>query len=118
MTLPLEWPSRNVVDRMHWSRRGALRKAAEGVLTTHGLCWPDVPGGESELVLTRILGRGQRLYDDDNLVGGAKQLIDAMVRCGWFADDSPAHLSVVCRQDASRRAAGPAVRAQVRRRAG
>jgi hypothetical protein len=33
--------------------------------------------------------RGQRRYDDDNLRGGAKPILDALRAHGWLVNDSP-----------------------------
>jgi hypothetical protein len=109
-TLPVDWPSRNKLDKMHWAARGRLRKDYSEMLMLMGLCRQHSTfTGRAKLVLTRVLGRGQRLFDEDNLAGGAKQMIDAMVRCGWFKDDSPTYLSVEFKQVSGRRQSGPAV---------
>lgn len=40
--------------------------------------------------VTRILGKGQRLWDTSSgLRGNYKELEDALVDMGWFHDDSP-----------------------------
>lgn len=40
------------------------------------------------VTLTRIIGPGQRAYDRDNLVGGAKLIVDAMVLERLLLNDS------------------------------
>ena len=40
------------------------------------------------IVITRIIGSRERAYDYDNLVGGAKALVDAMTRAGLVVDDA------------------------------
>jgi len=64
-----------------------------------------------DLTLTRILGPGQRFWDADSVLrGGAKELIDAMVACGWFHDDGPKWIRrAIGLQDNARRQDGPAV---------
>lgn len=116
LTLPLDLPSRNQIDVMHWSARHRLRQEFEDALSLAGVCFEaNTRQGRWLLTITRLLGRRQRVFDDDNAVGGAKQLIDALVRCGWFVDDGPDFLVVRVAQDAGDRAAGPAVRLQVER---
>ena len=47
------------------------------------------------LVVMRVLGKRQKLWDDDSVLrGSAKQLIDSLVACGWFVDDKPKWLKV------------------------
>lgn len=61
------------------------------------------------LTITRVLGKGQRLFDADSLGrGNAKELVDAIVAVGFLPDDGPAHVHAVdYRQDATRRRSGP-----------
>lgn len=52
------------------------------------------PGGQlprtpKRVVITRYWAKRQRAFDHANLVGGAKPLVDAMVRVGLLVDDSP-----------------------------
>jgi hypothetical protein len=47
------------------------------------------------LAICRVMGRRERAYDLDNLVGGAKPLIDALVRHGYLAGDTPALLTAL-----------------------
>lgn len=39
------------------------------------------------VTLTRVMGRGQREFDRDNLHGGCKVIVDAMVRAGLLMGD-------------------------------
>lgn len=67
------------------------------------------------VVLTRILGPKQRLWDADSVLrGSAKQLIDGLVDAGWFVDDGPNYITEMDgRQDKSNRSEGPAVLIEV-----
>lgn len=51
-------------------------------------------GLRRRLTLTRIYANGQRQIDRDNLAGGAKPLVDAIVREGLLRDDSPTWLEL------------------------
>jgi hypothetical protein len=67
------------------------------------------------VVVTRLLGDKQRLWDfDSGFRGSWKQLQDAMVDSGWWYDDGPEYITgIFFRQDARDRSAGPAVRIQI-----
>ena len=63
------------------------------------------------LIITRVLGKNQRLWDSDSVLrGSAKQMIDAIVGTGLLKDDSPKHVALVIgQQDDSRRDEGPMI---------
>lgn len=71
------------------------------------------------ITITRVLGPGQRLWDNDSIGrGNAKELIDSLVALGWWHDDRPQWISQVdYRQDATRRSVGPVVEIAIRREA-
>ena len=90
-------PSLNQYRKMHWGTRRRLRprlawlvKAAmSDVLLVHGE--DDVRtflAHRMHVRLTSHRRRGHPPLDDDNLVGGAKPLRDALVDCGLIHDDS------------------------------
>lgn len=89
-------PSLNTWQRMHWARRARLQaefvdelRAELGALSVY-------PRQQVSLVvLTRY---STKELDTDNLVGGAKPLIDAIVAVGLAWDDSPEWLQVEYRQ--------------------
>lgn len=69
-----------------------------------------------DIVLVRILGKRERLWDSDSILrGNAKQLLDSLVAdAGWFADDGPKYIRLVLGdQDDTRRHEGPAVEIRV-----
>jgi len=67
------------------------------------------------VVLTRVLGKGERLWDADSVGrGNAKELIDSLVELGWWVDDGPKFIRECdYRQDANRRDDGSAVLVEV-----
>lgn len=70
------------------------------------------------LTVTRVLGKGQRLWDWSSCGRGSwKEIEDALVACGWFHDDCPKWISTdsTFRQDASRRDEGPAIEIEIQR---
>ena len=96
-----------------WSSAKA-RKRIEAILRGRGFS-RDPFDCIVSMRLTRVLGKGQRLWDADSILrGNAKELIDALVAVGWFHDDGPKHISeVVGAQDATRRNDGPIVVVEV-----
>ena len=70
---------------------------------------------KTRVVITRILGKGERLWDCDSVGrGNAKELIDALVAFGWWTDDSARYIRPVdYRQDDTQRDSGPAVLIEV-----
>lgn len=68
------------IDRTAWAWHLRAQRLAQGISIAHGF---------RRVTLTRIYGKGQRALDVDNLVGGLKLVVDAMVREGLLAGDSP-----------------------------
>ena len=56
-------------------------------------------GAPADRVEIEVVRRCCRLFDDDNLISGAKYLRDSLVRMGIVVDDTPAHVSLVARQE-------------------
>ena len=112
--LPIDLPRANDLLRRsgHW-KRSKFKEACGWELTAKRLRFDEPPEMPVRLTLTRILGKGQRLYDADNLVASTKGLIDAMKEANWFKDDSPAYLKLRWKQDTTRRELGPAVLVEV-----
>lgn len=62
------------------------------------------------IIATRILGKGQRLWDADSILrGDFKQLMDSIVQLGILEDDGPKFVkNVLGQQDSQNRNWGPA----------
>jgi hypothetical protein len=86
--VPYNIPSQNVRERKHWRWTNADKKNAERIIriitTPHNQ--PQLPDEKRFMVITSY--RRQRITDDANLRGGAKGLVDALVRVGFLVDDS------------------------------
>lgn len=108
--LPVELTNRNAGQGHHWGATAASRKKIEDILRKRFLTRSPFLH-PVKIEITRILGKGQRLWDNDSIGrGNSKQLVDALVSCGWFSDDSPKFITECdYRQDASRRSQGPSV---------
>lgn len=114
MTIPIELTNRNDGQGHAWYRTSQARDDIE--YTLRNLKLTRTPFDCRVIVrLTRILGKRQSLIDHDSgLRGNSKQLIDALVACGWFHDDKPKHIAnVLFQQDDSQRQNGPATRIEV-----
>jgi hypothetical protein len=68
-----------------------------------------------DVVITRVLGKGQRLYDPDSIGrGNCKQIVDCLTDLDWWVDDSARHIRHVdYRQDDTQRSKGPTTTIQV-----
>ena len=115
--LPTAPPSRNVLDKMHWANRDRLaqRFRQEIGLALVGLtrdALKVVPAGRGNRMLAlalkepakghrfvRIVRRGPRDLDDDNLSGGCKSLRDALKFVGLIEDDRPGLVTVDYKQE-------------------
>lgn len=70
---------------------------------------------QTDVVVTRILGSNQRLWDASSVLrGNWKELEDALVEAGWWWDDDVTWIRLVLgTQDPTRRELGPAVQIDV-----
>ena len=51
------------------------------------------------IIVTRVLGKGERKWDADSVLrGSCKQLIDAIVATGLLVDDGPKYVALVVGQ--------------------
>lgn len=88
--LPIELTNGNDGRGSKWFSSAKVRRDIEAVLRCSYATrtQPHTPG--VTLTITRIVGPKQRLWDSDSIGrGNAKELIDALVACGWFVDDGP-----------------------------
>lgn len=92
-------PSRNELDKMHWGRRMRIarefRDVILGQVIQSGL-WPiSPPAGRVAVRITRYCaGR----LDPDNMSGGCKPLLDALVQLEILEDDTEECVEVEYRQ--------------------
>lgn len=81
-------PSRNEVDKWHWGKRNRFREALE--LEVFAYLTPKLrqafPLDPRNVI--RITRYSPGTLDDANMIGGCKQLVDALVRCGVIEDDA------------------------------
>lgn len=86
LLLPGLLPSQNVRERTHWRARRRQEKAWERVIRCQVSVGDTTTGWER--VVRIFTYRRQRITDTANLVGGAKGMVDCLVRAGLLVDDS------------------------------
>ena len=113
-TIPIELTNDNNGRGNKWFSSAKVRKEIEATLRVLGL-ERDPFDHPVRIHITRVLGSGQRFWDEDSkLRGNSKELIDALVAVGWFVDDGPKYVTdVTASQDASQRVNGPCVVVEV-----
>ena len=112
--LPFDLKNNNAGQGNRWFKSDKIRKEFESELrkrhlTRSPFLFP------VKLTVTRVLGKRQQLFDSDSIGrGNFKQMLDALVACGWFSDDRPKFITIVdYRQDACRRSSGPFVEIEI-----
>ena len=98
----------------HWRAGYAKSKQAQrafdnGTVTVEPYHDRDKP---VNLVVTRVLGKGQRRWDADSILRGrqAKALVDCLTKDGWINDDGPRWVALALgNQIDNTRDKGPAV---------
>jgi len=113
-TLPIELTNGNDGRGSKWYSSAKVRKRIETTLRGLGLVRQPFEY-QVAIRLTRVLGKGQQFWDSDSFYrGNSKELIDALVACGWFHDDGPKWIvDATGKQDASQRVNGPCVIVEV-----
>lgn len=100
IVLPWATPSQNELQRWHWAKRGRWQKeAAWQVALQMRLCGFFPKEMPDYRVAMEMLRRGPRQLDYGNLVGGAKLLLDVLVKAKLMRDDSPPWLDDVYVQE-------------------
>ena len=88
ITLPICVQSRNKLDKMHWAARHRLRNQY-CLLVRNQMRLNKIKKSEPGQVysIAILTFRKYRIRDYDNLVGGLKQLLDALSKEGFIWDD-------------------------------
>ena len=83
--IPYNIPSQNVTARRHW--RANHRDVAQVAQMVRLVAWSICNAkGPRSVVVTSY--RKQRITDGANLIGGAKSLVDGLVKAGALVDDN------------------------------
>jgi hypothetical protein len=93
ITLPYQIPSRNQIDKMHWAKKTRLRQSWELLVRNQMALNKIKPCQSGDVFDITVISYRHRRIDPDNLIGGAKQLLDALSRESFIWDDSFKYLN-------------------------
>lgn len=121
LEIPTAPPSRNQLDKMHWAARARLatvfkREVAQfspsmmravvletrgkyGRAKSLGFVLKNRAKGHRFVRIVRRYRSARYELDHDNLVGGCKPLVDALVKVGLIEDDTPGLVTVTYEQE-------------------
>ena len=97
IALPIKIKSRNQLDRQHWAEKRRNKKTY-ALLIRNQMRLRKVPKAKEEKHTLIITSYRKRKLDPDNLVGGCKQLIDALVDEDFIFDDSAKYIDLQVEQ--------------------
>ena len=95
--IPVRIKSRNVLDREHWAVKRRDKKEY-ALLIRNQMKLNKIPDAEPKKYRLVIISIRKRLLDLDNLIGGCKHLIDALIEENFIFDDCPEYLSLKVEQ--------------------
>ena len=98
MILDITIKSRNVLDRLHWAQKRRLKQEYSLLIRNQMRLGAFPDAKEKQFFTLEIVSWRKRFLDYDNLVGGCKQLIDAMIEEKYIYDDSPKYLDLRVKQ--------------------
>jgi len=91
LDLPMAVQSLNYLNKCHWAKRNRLlgqwQWLVKAAVLNDRIRVHVIP--KAKITIERY---GPKKLDNDNFVGGAKGLVDSLVREGFLVDDSPDHL--------------------------
>ena len=93
ITLPVKIKSRNEIDKFHWSKKSSLKKEYALLIRNQMRLNKIKQLSKPTTAILYILSLRKRKLDHDNLVGGCKQLIDALCDEGFVWDDCTNYLT-------------------------
>lgn len=97
--IPFTIFSRNKIDKMHWAQKSKLKKAYQMFIRVSMKNLKIPSSQEKDKFKLTIISKRIRKCDFDNLVGGAKQLIDALSTERFIWDDAPDYLDLNISQE-------------------
>jgi Holliday junction resolvase RusA-like endonuclease len=98
MIIPITIKSRNVLDKLHWAKKSMLKKEYALLIRNQMRLNAIYEIATDRKYTVEIVSYRKKLLDWDNLVGGCKQLIDAMIDENFIWDDSPKYVDLKIRQ--------------------
>lgn len=98
--LPLKVESRNVLDRQHWAVK-RKSKGIWGLFIRNQMKLRGIEKAKCKKYKICILSYRKKKLDPDNLVGGVKSLLDAMIEEEFIFDDSSEYIDLHVEQHIS-----------------
>jgi len=93
--IPMAVQSRNKIDQMHWSEKRQLRQNYQLFIRQQMSHFRYAKAETGEMFVVEINAyRIRAIRDHDNLVGGCKQLLDAMSQEQFIWDDSTEYIGI------------------------
>lgn len=93
LVLPIRVKSRNVLDREHWAVKMRDKKEY-ALLIRNQMRLNKIPEAKQKKYSIAIISFRKKRLDYDNLVGGCKHLIDALIEENFIYDDSPDYIEL------------------------
>ena len=97
ITLPIKVESRNKLDRQHWAVKRKAKQTYQ-LFIRNQMRLQKIKAAEQKKYKLVILSYRKKKLDYDNLVGGCKHLIDALIEEGFIFDDSPDYVDLKVEQ--------------------
>ena len=94
LELKMKILSRNILDRQHWAVKRKDKQLWALLIRNQMRLNKIKLTKDKEKHNIKIISFRSRMLDYDNLVGGCKQLIDAMIQEGLIYDDNPEYLDI------------------------
>jgi len=102
-TIPGPLPSLNKLLRMHWAKRRQLKNDYKRELWVQGGTRDTPHAKKRRQAISITVFQPFRRFDEDNLVGATKLLVDALREVGFIYRDSPRWLRREVRQEIDRK---------------
>ncbi len=94
-TIPISIPSANVLRRTYRNPHAYKRLRDDMGYLVNGFARAiPTASGPRKVRITRLIDRGGKQFDYDNLVSGAKPLLDVLVTMGIILGDGPGQVEV------------------------
>lgn len=102
LEIPRATPSINALFGQHWAKRARQKDEWHWLVKQARLdakVFVNETPARAKVTITRY---GPRMLDDDNCWGGAKLLIDCLVRERLIENDTPNHIELIVKQHVSK----------------
>lgn len=102
--IPYNIPSQNITSRRHWTKDNAEKNRCAFLISA---CMRNKFEHQGKVRVGITSVRKKRIADKANLIGGAKYLIDGLVKARAIEDDSDAHVEIFYDQELTRKGEQP-----------